>query len=31
MEAVIVLVIGVLVVIAVPAMVWAREDQRKKN
>lgn len=31
MEAVIVLVIGVLVVIAVPAMVWAREDRRKKD
>jgi hypothetical protein len=24
-------VIGVLVVIAVPALVWAREDRRKKN
>ena len=31
MYAVIALVIGILVVIAVPALVWAVEDRRKKN
>lgn len=31
METVIALVLGVLVVIAVPALVWAREDRRNKE
>jgi len=31
MQAVIALVIGILVVIAVPALVWAREDDRRKK
>jgi hypothetical protein len=30
MEAVVALVVGILVVIAVPALVWDREDKRKK-
>jgi hypothetical protein len=31
MEAVIALVVGILVVIAVPVLVWDREDKRKKE